>query len=196
MEAVSIIARPGFMLGRARRTTQSPHKLGPVLHAEVLSALKQLQQKHPEIKKVLSESVGYAVVPEIGRASLVLGGAYGLGEVFVHDQVIGYAAIVELTIGVQVSGTTFHELVVFHDEGSLKTFKSGKFALAAGAAVELVKAGAPGVSWLRRQLVDLRVRRRRDAARSRHRRAEVQLQASRARQDEDGGGQRPGHHPG
>jgi lipid-binding SYLF domain-containing protein len=117
-------------------------RLGPVLHAEVLAALKQLQQKHPEIKKVIDESAGYAVVPSVGRASLVLGGAYGIGEVFVHDRVIGYAAIVELTIGVQVGGTTFHELVVFHDEGSLKRFKSGKFAFAADAAVEMVKAGA------------------------------------------------------
>jgi hypothetical protein len=116
-------------------------KLRPVLHAEVLAALKQLQQKHPETKKILDESAGYAVVPEIGRASLVLGGAYGIGEVFVHDEVIGYAAIVALTIGVKVGGTTFHELVVFHDEGSLKRFKSGKFALAADAGVELVKAG-------------------------------------------------------
>lgn len=117
-------------------------KLGPVLHSEVLAALKQLQQKHPEIKKVLDESAGYAVIPSIGRASLVLGGAYGIGEVFAHDRVIGYAAVIELTIGVQVGGTTFHELVVFHDEGSLKRFKSGKFAFAADAAVELVKAGA------------------------------------------------------
>ena len=116
-------------------------KLGPVLHAEVLAALKELQRKRPEIKKVLDESAGYAVVPSIGRASLVLGGAYGIGEVFAHDRVIGYAAIVELSLGVQVGGTTFHELVVFHDEGSLKRFKSGKFAFAADAAVEIVKAG-------------------------------------------------------
>ncbi len=121
---------------------QKEAKLGPVLHAEVLAALKQLQQKRPEIKKVLEEAAGYAVVPSIGRASLVLGGAYGLGEVFVHDRVIGYAAIIEMTIGIQVGGTTFHELVVFHDEGSLKRFKSGKFAFAADAAVEIVKAGA------------------------------------------------------
>src|SRR6185436_3296371 len=105
-------------------------KLRPALHAEVLAALKQLQQKHPEIKKVLKESAGYAVVPSIGRASLVLGGAYGIGEAFVHDRVIGYAAIVELTIGLQVGGSTFHELVVFHDEASIKRFKSGRFAFA------------------------------------------------------------------
>jgi lipid-binding SYLF domain-containing protein len=117
-------------------------KLAPVLHAEVLAALKELKKKHPEIEKVLKESAGYAVVPQIGRAALVLGGAYGIGEVFVKDRVIGYAAIIEMTIGVQVGGTTFHEMVVFNDEGALKRFKAGKFAFAADAAVEIVKAGA------------------------------------------------------
>lgn len=117
-------------------------KLGPVLHAEVLAALKEIQDKHPEVKKVLKEAAGFAVVPEIGQASLVVGGAYGLGEVFEHEKVVGYAAIVQLTIGIQLGGTTFHELVVFHDEGSLKRFKLGKYAFAADAGVAIVKAGA------------------------------------------------------
>jgi lipid-binding SYLF domain-containing protein len=121
---------------------QKEKKLGPVLHAEVLAALKQVQSKNSELKKVLDKSAGFAVVPAIGRSSLVLGGAYGLGEVFKGERVIGYAAIVELTIGVQVGGTTFHEIVVFHDEGALKNFKQGKYAFAADAAVEIVKAGA------------------------------------------------------
>ncbi|MDF2692452.1 MAG: hypothetical protein K0S65_835, partial [Labilithrix sp.] len=111
---VEALKRPveavGDKLSKPFEALKKEAKLGPVLHAEVLAALKQIQQKHPEIKKVLEESAGYAVVPSIGRASLVLGGAYGIGEVFAHDRVIGYAAIVELTIGVQVGGTTFHEL--------------------------------------------------------------------------------------
>ena len=121
---------------------QKEKKLGPVLHADVLAALKQIQEKNPDLKKVLDQSAGFAVVPTIGRSSLVLGGAFGLGEVFKGERVIGYAAIVELTIGVQVGGTTFHELVVFHDEGALKRFKQGKYAFAADAAVEIVRAGA------------------------------------------------------
>jgi lipid-binding SYLF domain-containing protein len=128
--------------GNPFEALQKEKKLGPVLHAEVLAALKQVQSKNSDLKKVLDESAGFAVVPSIGRSSLVLGGAYGLGEVFKGERVIGYAAIVELTIGVQVGGTTFHELVVFHDEGALKNFKQGKYAFAADAAVEIVKAGA------------------------------------------------------
>jgi lipid-binding SYLF domain-containing protein len=128
--------------GNPFEALQKEKKLGPVLHAEVLAALKQVQSKNSDLKKVLDESAGFAVVPSIGRSSLVLGGAYGLGEVFKGERVIGYAAIVELTIGVQVGGTTFHEIVVFHDEGALKNFKQGKYAFAADAAVEIVKAGA------------------------------------------------------
>ncbi len=120
---------------------QKEANLGPVLHADALAALEQVQSKNPDLKQVLDESAGFAVVPSIGRASLVLGGAYGIGEVFEGERVTGYAAIVELTIGVQVGGTTFHELVVFHDEDVLKKFKAGKYAFAADAAVELVKAG-------------------------------------------------------
>jgi hypothetical protein len=132
----------GKAVGGPFRALEKEAKLGPVLHAEVMAALKLLQDKHPDIKDALKGAHGFAVVPSIGRASLVLGGAYGLGEVFEHERVIGYAAIVELTIGVQVGGTTFDELVIFHDEGSLKRFKAGKYAFAADAGVAIIKAGA------------------------------------------------------
>ena len=54
----------------------------------MLAALKQLQQKHPAPKKILDESAGYAVVPSIGRRRSTRR-AYGIGEVFADDQVIG-----------------------------------------------------------------------------------------------------------
>jgi lipid-binding SYLF domain-containing protein len=129
-------------VGNPFHALEKEAQLGPVLHSEAIAALQLLQKKHGDVKKVLDEAAGFAVIPSIGRASLVLGGAYGVGEVFEKDRVIGYAAIVELTIGVQVGGTTFHELVVFHDEGALKNFKAGKYAFAADAVVALVKGGA------------------------------------------------------
>jgi hypothetical protein len=140
------VARPvhaaGDKVAMPFRALKKEAKLGPALHAEVLAALKDLQKKHPDIKKVLAESAGYAVIPSIGRAALVLGGAYGIGEVFVHDRVIGYAALVELTVGIQVGRSTFHELIVFRDDDALKSFKGGKLALAANAALAMVKVGA------------------------------------------------------
>lgn len=116
--------------------------LGRTLHSEVIAAMNRMQKKDPSLKEALEKAYGFAVIPSIGRASLVLGGAYGVGEVFVRDRVIGYAAIIELTIGVQVGGTTFHEIIVFNEESAWKQFKGGKYAFAADASVAIVKAGA------------------------------------------------------
>src|SRR5947209_10589569 len=115
---------------------QKEDKLGPVLHAEVLAALKQVQSKHPDLKKVLDESAGFAVVPSIGRASLVLGGAYGLGEVFEGERVPRYADSAQLTISGEVSRMPVHGPVVFHAEVALKNIKHGKYAFATDASSE------------------------------------------------------------
>jgi lipid-binding SYLF domain-containing protein len=40
--------------------------------------------------------------------------------------VVGYAAIVQVTIGVQLGGQTFNELVVFQSRQALDAFKHGK----------------------------------------------------------------------
>ncbi len=117
-------------------------KIGPALHEQVLAALAQMKQKNPAIDKLLKEAHGFAVLPDVGKATAVLGVAYGIGEVFEQRRVIGYAALVQMTLGVQIGGETFHELIVFHSPASLKRFKSGKYGFAANAAVALVKAKA------------------------------------------------------
>ncbi|WP_156027066.1 hypothetical protein [Sporocytophaga myxococcoides] len=101
-----------------------------------------LQEKQPSVKELLQKSYGFAVIPAIGSASLVLGGDYGVGEVFVKDHVIGYAGIGKVTLGVQVGGTNFHQMIVFNNEETWKQFKAGKYSFAADAGIAIVKAGA------------------------------------------------------
>jgi hypothetical protein len=74
----------------------------------------------------------------------VLGGAYGKGEVFERGKLIGYAAVAQLTIGVQLGGDTFVEVVAFQNKQALDRFKQGKTAFAANASAVLIKAGASG----------------------------------------------------
>ena len=116
-------------------------KLGRTLHSDVIAAMNTLQEKH-NIKDMLEKAYGFAVIPSIGRASLVLGGAYGVGEVFEKNKVIGYSAIVKIDLGVQIGGTNFHEMIVFRDKEAWKQFKGGKYAFSADAGVAIVKAGA------------------------------------------------------
>src|SRR5215217_4585865 len=106
------------------------------------STLKKLQAKDPGLKKLLEKAYAYAVFPAVGKANLVIGGALGRGEVFEKGKKVGYATITQLTIGVQIGGDTFDEVVVFESRESFERFKRGKTAFAANASAVLVKAGA------------------------------------------------------
>jgi hypothetical protein len=116
----------------------------PVMHQEVIGALRRMQAKDPGLAQALQRAQGYAVFPDVGKASLVLGGDYGIGEVFEHGRVIGYAGLVQLKIGVQIGGQTYHELLIFDTREALERFKKNRWAFSADASAVFVKAGAVG----------------------------------------------------
>lgn len=112
------------------------------LHAEVHATLERMKAKDPSLEKAIDEAYAYAVFPAVGKASLVLGGAYGKGEVYRKSKLEGYAAITQLTIGLQLGGQTFSELILFEDEDALERLKEGKIGFAANASAVIVKGGA------------------------------------------------------
>jgi hypothetical protein len=116
------------------------------IHDDVQAAIKRLDTVDPGLKRELKKAYGYAVFPAVGKAALVLGGAYGRGEVYERGKVVGYATIAQATLGVQVGGETFTEVLVFDSKEPLDRFKRGKTAFAANAAAVLVKAGAAGTA--------------------------------------------------
>lgn len=116
------------------------------LHAESKATVRRMAEEDPGLRKVLDGAHAYAVFPSVGKATAVIGGAYGKGEVFQGDSLVGYAGLVQLTLGVQVGGQTFSEVVAFQNSAALERFKSGKTAFAANASAVLVKAGAAASS--------------------------------------------------
>ena len=127
-----------MLTGLAKEAT-----IGPLLRENVTAALGRMTKKDPGLREAIDKAYGYAVFPAVGKASAVLGGAYGRGEAFEKGKLIGYAAIVQMTIGVQLGGETFDELILFENAGALNRFKSEQtIAFAANASVAIVKAGA------------------------------------------------------
>jgi lipid-binding SYLF domain-containing protein len=112
------------------------------VHPEVQASLRRLEKCDPGLKAFLKKSRGYAVFPSVGKAAAVAGGAFGMGEVFAGGELIGYAGIVQATIGVQLGGGTFTQIIAFENDKTLGRFKRGRFALAANTAAVMVKAGA------------------------------------------------------
>jgi hypothetical protein len=112
------------------------------LHQEVHEALARIYAADPGFKQLVKDAHAYVVFPSVGKAAAVVGGTFGKGEVFEDESLVGYSAIAQLTLGVQLGGQTFTEVIVFENEESLGRFKQGKFKFAANASAVLVKAGA------------------------------------------------------
>lgn len=119
------------------------------LHEEALATVDRLQRIHPDLTEQFEKSYGYAVFPSVGRASVAVGVSFGRGIVFERNQPIGTATITELTLGVQVGGQTFSELMFFPSKNELENLKRGEVAFAANASAVLVKAAASGTTDFR-----------------------------------------------
>lgn len=112
------------------------------LHAESRATVRRMADEDPGLQSLLDKAYGYVVFPSVGKASVVIGGAFGKGEVFQRGHLVGYAGLVQLSLGVQLGGQTFSQVIAFNDKAALERFKAGRTAFAANASAVLVKAGA------------------------------------------------------
>ena len=95
-----------------------------------------------ESGKLFDTAYGYAVFPTIGKGGIVVGGAYGNGRVYEKGKVIGDTSMTQVSVGLQLGGQAYSEIIFFEDQRALKEFTSGNFEFGADASVVAITAGA------------------------------------------------------
>jgi lipid-binding SYLF domain-containing protein len=105
-------------------------------------SVRQFQQRDPTLDRFFQNSAGYAVFPEVGKGGAGIGGAHGDGIVYQNGQVIGHAELTQATIGLQLGGQTFSEIIFFQDRNALEQFKQGNTTLSANASAVAASDGA------------------------------------------------------
>jgi len=101
-----------------------------------------VKRNDPSIQRFFSSSAGYAVFPNIAKGGLVLGGAYGRGVLFENGRFTSYCDVSQGTVGFQIGGQAYSELIFFENQNTLNDFKSGAMSFAAQATAVAVTAGA------------------------------------------------------
>lgn len=96
----------------------------------------------PALTKFFSNSYGYAVFPTIAKAGYIIGGSYGEGQVYLSGKPTGMTTVMEGSIGLQLGGKAFSEIIFFQDKRSYDEFTSGNFEFGATAQVIAITAGA------------------------------------------------------
>lgn len=85
---------------------------------------------------------GYAVFPTIGKGGVLVGGAYGEGRVFAGAQHVGNTTMTQLTLGLQLGGQAYSQIIFFQHEQAFRDFTSGQFEFSAQATAVAITAGA------------------------------------------------------
>jgi lipid-binding SYLF domain-containing protein len=112
------------------------------LSSEVTAALDDFRKADSDVQGELDRAAGYAVLPNLDKAGLGVGGTYGRGEVFEGGSMVGYCDLSETTVGAQVGAQRYSELIVFKDKAALARFKAGELKFAANASAVGIRSGS------------------------------------------------------
>lgn len=102
----------------------------------------EIFRKAGESREFFSRSHGYAVFPTIAKGGVGLGAAHGTGRLYRQGRYIGDATMTQLSVGYQLGGQAFSQIVFFEDERALGEFMRGNFEFAAEASAVAITAGA------------------------------------------------------
>jgi lipid-binding SYLF domain-containing protein len=88
------------------------------------------------------KSYGYAVFPTIGKGGIGVGAAHGSGHVYEQGKRIGEVTMNQLSIGLQLGGKAYSEIIFFKDKAALDEFTSGNFEFSADAGAIAITTSA------------------------------------------------------
>ena len=74
------------------------------LHSNVEKTMTRVKGLDPSIQSQMANAYGYAIFPSVGKGGVVVGGAYGRGEVYEQGKMIGWVDLMQVMIGAQIGG--------------------------------------------------------------------------------------------
>jgi lipid-binding SYLF domain-containing protein len=96
------------------------------------------------MNQLFKNAYGYVVFPNVGKGAIGVGGASGGGIVYEKGVIIGKAQMTQVTVGFQLGGQAYREVVFFQSKETLDRFKDNKFEFSAQASAVAATAGASG----------------------------------------------------
>jgi len=99
-------------------------------------------RKAEESGRFFRNAYGYAVFPTIGKGGAGIGGAYGKGRVYEKGKYIGDASMTQVSVGFQLGGQGFSQIIFFENAAALNKFREGDLELGAEASAVAITLGA------------------------------------------------------
>lgn len=112
------------------------------LQEQAQASLQAMEARDPTLKPTLKAAYGYAVFPAVAQGGAIVGGATGRGVAYQQGKMVGYVELNQASVGAQLGGQSFSELLVFSDPNAFAKLKAGTFGFGADASAVGVTEGA------------------------------------------------------
>lgn len=122
------------------------------LSADVQDTIALFKKTDSSLKDFFEKSAGYAVFPKITKGAIGVGAAHGEGQVFEKgklekeklekEKLAGKTKLTQVTVGFQLGGQVYAEVIFFEDEKTLKDFKEGNVEFSAQVSAVAAAEGA------------------------------------------------------
>ena len=110
--------------------------------ADSYSETKEVFIKAGESGAYFKNAYGYAMFPTIGKGGMGIGGAHGSGRVYAGGKHVGDTKMTLLSIGWQLGGQAYSQIIFFEDKRAFDDFTSGNFEFGAQATAVAITASA------------------------------------------------------
>ena len=112
------------------------------LTTDVNEAIAMLKASDSSMNARFTNAAGYVVFPTAGKGGLVVGGAHGTGQVYEAGKLIGNAKMTQVTVGAQIGGQAFIEVIFFETKEALAKFKQADYSFNAQLSAVAAAEGA------------------------------------------------------
>jgi len=112
------------------------------LKMKVETAKLALLEKDPDLQSFFDQAYAFILIPSVKKAATGIGGAFGKGLVFQKGHLVGMAKLRQVSIGLQLGGQSYTEVVFFENAAAYSRFQRGKIELSAQASAVAIKKGA------------------------------------------------------
>jgi lipid-binding SYLF domain-containing protein len=110
--------------------------------ADAETAKAEFIKTDPKMADLFAKEYGYVIFPNVGKGAVGVGGASGNGVAYEQGAKIGMAKMTQVTIGLQLGGQSYREVIFFESKKDLDRFKENKIEMSAQLSAVAAASGA------------------------------------------------------
>ena len=113
-----------------------------LLESRAQEAIEAFKEEDPSMSRFFESAHAYVVFPKVAKGGAGIGGARGRGVTYRDGKVTGYSTLTQGSLGFQLGGQVYREIIFFRTPRSYEQFTKGNLEFSAQASAVAATAGA------------------------------------------------------